>query len=194
MKRLFLFTLIGIFVMAYSAVYAAEKASLGNGNIAVKVDYITFRDDDLKEFDADKGLYVGLEGYGRIAPNLYLGMEIGYANPDGRINTIDTELTFIPVELNLKLSNSNIEDAPNLTIDFGAGVSYNYAKVVVSVESFDEDDWLFGGQIFVDLSYKLDRFFVGINSKYQVTEKAKYGLLDVNFQNWRFGAQVGMIF
>jgi hypothetical protein len=43
---------------------------------------------------------VGVEGYGLIAPNLYLGIEVGYANPDGRVSgfayDIDTEMLLLP--------------------------------------------------------------------------------------------------
>ncbi|MDO8724318.1 MAG: outer membrane beta-barrel protein [Syntrophales bacterium] len=191
MKRLFLFTLIGAFVMASSAVYAAEKVPLGNSNVAVKLGSITFTDNVWEELDVDNGLYVGLEGYGKIAPNLYLGMEIGYANPDDNYAGYRAEVTFVPVELNLKYA---VEAAPNLTIGFGAGVSSNYAKVEVSDYRYyyDQDDWLFGGQFFADLNYKRDQFFVGINGKYQATEDFKNK--DVNFNNWRIGAQVGLMF
>jgi len=213
MKELFLFTLIGAFVMAFSAVYAAEENPvLGNGNVAVKVDYIGFTDSHVKDHDYDKGTYVGLEGYAQIIqdlPNLYLGMEIGYTNPDGGyLGYADpdhpkypahyhAELTFVPVELNLKYA---IEVAPNFTFAFGAGPSCNYAKlegykidVGPPSVNFSEDRWLFGGQVFADLNYKLSQqFFVGINAKYQATEE--FGDEDLNFNNWRIGAQVGYCF
>ena len=105
--------------MTGAAVHAQEKAHLGNGYFAVNLDYIAFTDDHFDEAgNEDDGLYLGLEGYGEITPNLYLGGEIG-----GAIN-IDTfggeEITFVSVELNLKYAK---EAARNFFVDFGAGLS-----------------------------------------------------------------------
>jgi hypothetical protein len=178
MKRLFLFSLIVAFIIAPTAVYAAEKVPLGIGNLAVKVDYINFTDN----LEDDDGLYIGLEGYGKIIPNLYLGAEVGYTNPDFE------DTYFVPIELNLKYA---VKDTPNFVIDLGAGASYNYAKAESSGGSLSEDDWLFGGQFFIDLNYIVDQFFVGINAKYQLTEELKG--FD-NFNNWRVGGQIGIMF
>ena len=206
MKRvLLLCSLVMAFLMVSTSVYAQQrKAALGLGNIALKVDYISFTEDDWKDLDVENGLYVGLEGYGQIASNLYLGAEIGYANPDGQVRLFnpffgtvnaDTDLTYVPVELNLKYA---IEVAPNLVMDFGAGVSYNYTKVEISAlgTSADEDDWLFGGQFFADLNYKIGQFFIGINAKYQMTQDLEINDIDtdVSADNWRIGGQVGIIF
>jgi hypothetical protein len=199
MKKLFLFLLMVAFVIASSAAYAAQqvpfKAPLRIGNLAVKLDYINFTDDVAKDFDNDKGLYVGLEGYTAIAPNLYLGAEVGYANPDGSIDIagthVDTEVTFVPIELNLKYA---IQSAPNLVIDFGAGVSSNYVKEEESAFGFSDsrDDWLFGGQFFIDLNYTMNQFFMGVNAKYQLTEDFKD--FNYNYNNWRIGGQIGVMF
>ncbi|MBM4141655.1 MAG: hypothetical protein FJ242_09295 [Nitrospira sp.] len=113
--------------------------------MAAKLDYLKFTADEVKNSDVDTGLYVGLEGYGEIAPNLYLCMEVGYVKPDGKVNIlgvdIDTEVTFVPIELNLKYA---IQAAPNFIIDLGAGVSYNYVKEKASAlgVSASLDDWL----------------------------------------------------
>lgn len=215
MKRIFLFALIAImvFVMASTSVYAQQrKAPLGFGNIAVKVDYINFTEDELEDLDLDTGLYGGLEWYGQIAPSLYLGAEVGYANPDEETTDIvsgpflgpvavdiETEITYVPIELNLKYA---IEAAPNLVFDFGAGVSMNYAELEVEVsalgvtEDDSENDWLFGGQFFADLNYKFGQFFIGVNAKYQITEDFELDDIDTDtdFSNWRVGGQVGIIF
>jgi hypothetical protein len=199
MKILFLFLLMVALVIASSAAYAAQqvplKAPLRIGNLAVKLDYINFTDDVAKNFDNDKGIYVGLEGYTAIAPNLYLGAEVGYANPDGSIDIagtyVDTEVTFVPIELNLKYA---IQSAPNLVIDFGAGVSSNYVKEEESAFGFSDsrDDWLFGGQFFIDLNYTINQFFMGVNAKYQLTEDFKD--FNYNYNNWRIGGQIGVMF
>ena len=204
MKRLFLLSIIMVFVITSTTVYAAEKAPLGIGNIALKLDYINFTDEDLEDLDAETGLYLGLEGYGEIAPNIYLGAEIGYANPEGDIHVyipfyglvkVDTEVTFVPIELNLKYA---FDAAPNFVVDLGAGASYNYAKGELTVDgiSDDEDDWLFGGQVFADLNYRSGAFFLGINAKYQITEDLE--IKDIGYKlsgnNWRIGGQIGIVF
>ena len=212
MKKVMLLCLIGAFLMTSTVVSAQEKAPLGVGNLALKVDYIAFTEDDLEDLDVDSGLYLGIEGYGEITPNLYLGLEVGWTNPDGDFHDIaDTELTYMPVELNLKYA---VEVSPQFIIDFGAGVSYNYAKIELDVKRefeesvsfyiigedeptverhhFSESEWLFGGQFFVDLNYTFDKFFVGINGKYQLTEEGDD--LPVKFNNWRIGGQIGFFF
>ncbi len=183
MKRLLLLMLTVAFILASTTVYAAQKAPLGVGNIAVKLDYIYFTDDAFDDADIDSGFYVGLEGYGMIVPNLYLGVEGGYANPDDN----NTELTFVPIELNLKYA---IEATSNFVIDLGGGGSYNYIEIESGAES--EDDWIWGGQFFVDLNYTIDQFFLGISGKYQITEDFEDSGIDLN--NWRVGGQIGVMF
>ena len=192
MKKLLLVSFLFVMVLGSSAAFAAEKASLGAGNVALKLDYISFTESELKDVEVDTGFYIGLEAYGEITPNLYLGAEVGYANPDGSVGIVDTEVTFVPIELNLKYA---FKAAPNLAIDIGAGVSYNFAKVeqtALGISLYDDDDWLFGGQFFVDLNYTINQFFIGVNAKYQLTEDFKDA--DFNFSNWRVGGQVGLMF
>lgn len=203
MKRLFLFLLIAVFVLISTGVYAAERAPLGIRNAAVKFDYINFTEDELENSDVDKGLYVGIEGYGEIVPNLYLGTEVGYANPKGKVkmevlgieSDVDTEITFVPIELNLKYA---IKAVPHLVIDLGAGASFTYVKEDTTVSASGSslsaiiDDWLFGGQFFADLNYEFGPYFIGINAKYQITEDFKNQ--DYNYNNWRIGGQIGVMF
>src|SRR4030067_3624034 len=192
MKKLLLVSFLFVMVLGSSAAFAAEKASLGAGNVALKLDYISFTESELKDTEVDTGFYIGLEAYGEITPNLYLGAEVGYANPDGSVGIVDTEATFVPIELNLKYA---FKAAPNLAIDIGAGVSYNFAKVeltALGISLYDDDDWLFGGQFFVDLNYTVNQFFIGVNAKYQLTEDFKDA--DFGFSNWRVGGQVGLMF
>jgi hypothetical protein len=204
MKRLLLVLLAVFFVMTSSAVFAAERAPIGAGNLALKLDYINFTDGDMEDLDVDSGLLVGLEAYSHLAdtaPNFYIGVEVGYSNPDGSIRIsdedYDTETKFVPIELNLKYAMSV---APNFVIDFGGGPSLNYAWAEISESDDGEavaksDDWLWGGQIFADLSYKINQFFLGINAKYQVTENFNSGRFkDLSFSNWRVGGQVGIMF
>jgi len=204
MKKYFLFLVLIPFLLTTSAVYGAEKVLIGNGNIALKMDYLHFTENALDDLDNADCFYVGLEAYNKITSNLYVGMEIGYANSEGSAQVIntefqrvkaDTELTFVPIELNLKYA---LDITPRLVLDFGAGASYNWMKEEISARgsSSDKDDWLWGGQFFAALNYKIDRFFIGINGKYQLTEDFEINdnETDVNANNWRIGGQVGIMF
>jgi hypothetical protein len=124
-----------------------------------------------------------MEGYGEIVPDLYFGVEVGYAAPDEGF----LELTYIPFELNLKYA---VEPASGLVVDMGGGFSFNY----VEVEDFftSEDDWLFGGQVFTALSYKAGVVYFGADLKLQLTEDFEDSSVD--FSNVRVGGHLGIIF
>ena len=202
MKRFFLFSLMVGLVLVFSSAYAEvrgpSRAPLGFGNFALKVDYINFTENDLEDLAVDTAAYVGIEGYGLIAPNLYLGIEVGYANPDGGARgfdyDIDTDVIFAPSELNLKYA---VNVTPNLVFDFGGGISTTYVEVEQTVTTpydiifITDSDWLFGGQFFVDMNYTANQFFMGINAKYHVTEDFEDF---TNFSNWRIGGQIGIRF
>jgi hypothetical protein len=201
MKKKMLFVIMTFLVMASSAAEAAQRfpinSALGFGNLAMKVDYINFTDDLVKDFDNDEGIYVGFEGYTAIMPNIYLGMEIGYANPEGSIyvqgERFDTEVTYVPIELNLKYA---ARTAPDIVIGLGAGISTNYIEEEEYAFDFfsagSREDWLFGGQLFIDMNYTTDLFFAGVNAKYQITEDFKD--YSYNYNSWRVGGQVGVVF
>jgi len=199
MKKIALF-IVAISLLAVSpAAYGADKVLLGNGAIALKASYLNFTERALEDLDNDDCLYLGLEAYNKITPNLYVGMEIGYAFADGsaQIETVkaDTELKFIPIELNLKYV---MDLTPRLALDFGAGASYSWMKEEISGPGLSSpvEDWLWGGQIFASLNYKIERFFMGINAKYQVTESFEIRDFDtdINANNWRIGGQAGIMF
>ena len=176
--------------MASAALYAQERLPLGKGNFAVKLDYIAFTDGYFDEpgHEGD-GLYIGLEGYGKIYGKLYLGGEVGGA---ANITIFGQDISFYPLELNSKYA---IELVPNLAVDFGAGVSYSYAKLEdrpLFGSNRERSDWLFGGQFFGDLTYKIDWFSIGVNAKYQITQSFRDEGIDLG--NWRIGAQIGIVF
>lgn len=173
MKKLILFFLIGLVILTSSSVYAEQKSPLGLGNLAVKLDYINFTE------DSDNGIYAGIEGFTKILPNLYLGAEIGYAD------SVSEDDIFIPIELNFKYA---LKIKPDLVLDIGAGGSYNYAD-----DEHRGSDWVLGIQFFGDLQYIIqNRFFMGINIKYQVTEHFESSSYD--FNNLRLGGQFGIMF
>ncbi len=191
MKRLFLFLITVVFAMTSTAVSAAERAPLGKGNFALKLDYIAFTDSHFdRGGNQNDGVYVGVEGYGEILPNLYLGGEIGTAT---NVEVGGEEISFYPLELNLKYA---IKAAPNLILDFGGGLSYSYVELQFQVPfgplQQKRDDWLFGAQFFMDLTYKINWFSIGLNAKYQVTEDFRDE--DLNLNNFRLGFQIGIMF
>jgi opacity protein-like surface antigen len=207
MKKVFLFSLMIVLVFMAASAYATEKFTLGNSNVALKIDYFSFTDDVFDNVDLDAGPYIGLEAYYGIIPNLYIGLESGWAGTsnDGHIAAIDADvdvdINFVPIELNLKYA---FDLSPAWVLDLGAGASYNWFNVRVHSHDFKDvnaDDWVFGGQAFVDVIYKLNnQWFIGINGKYQITEKLTFDVqgedvdTDVKADNWRAGAQVGMMF
>jgi hypothetical protein len=167
--------------------YAADKITLGKNNFAIKVDSINF-DSKL----TDDGIYVGAEGYKEIEKNLYLGAEVGYTSNDGKVSlfgaTYDTDVIFLPIELNLKYAVRIID---HLIVSLGVGGSYSYAKEEISGAD-SEDEWLFGGQGFADINVTIGKVFMGVNYKIQFTDRGRD--TGKNYSNQRIGGQVGMIF
>jgi hypothetical protein len=80
MKKLFGLLMSALFVFTSTSVFASEQYSLGMSNVALKVDYLSFTDDVFDTVDLDNAIYVGLETYNSIMPNLYLGMETVHRN------------------------------------------------------------------------------------------------------------------
>jgi outer membrane protein W len=202
MKKIFLLTLLLAFVFASTTLYAAEKYALGMGNIALKVDYINFTEDVFDNIDLDNGIYLGLEGYYAIYPNLYLGLEAGWAGTendddieiDGEKRNVDIDVTFVPIELNLKYV---FELDPNWNIGVGAGISYSFFQVEANKIDESADDWVFGGQVFADINYKMSKeWFIGINAKYQFTDDLEFDNVDTktSADNFRIGAQIGYMY
>ena len=199
MKKLIL---VPAFILSFVILHASvcnAASPLGIIHFGAKVDYIEFTDGVFEDLDLKKGVYVGAEIYSIILPYLYLGLEAGYSNPHGNytdtvLGNVDTELTYVPLELNAKVA---FEPAKNLAIDAGAGVSVMYAELETSVGSLppvSENEWLWGGQIFADINYIAGGVvYIGINGKYKIAENGLKGY-DVNLNNWMIGGQIGVKF
>jgi hypothetical protein len=213
--------LIGIvFVLAPAVIQAEQKALLGTGNFAVKIDYIAFSDSFYSEIHDEESGYVGLEGYGRIAPNIYFGGELGYSSVssshiiksiifglfDAEHDEVSADFTFL--ELNAKYAK---DLGRYFVFDAGGGLSLNNADV--SFETYDwievggvrtstltasreESQWLPGAQFFADLAFKYQWFMFGLNWKYQFTSDFEDTASGYKFSlnNWRFGMQLGGVF
>ena len=170
-----------------------------------------------------EGAYFGIEEYANIWENLYIGGEIGYVQTEkdnadwinqrketGRwdvkgsyFNEMSIKMEYVPVQLNVKYV---FEPIQNLILSIGGGISYNYAKwtcnqrtapgSVIQDEYISTDDWMFGGQIFSEILYKFNRFFIGVSGEYQFTEDFSENLAENpnNFNNFRIGGKIGFIF
>ena len=193
----------------------AKKPVLGNNNFSVKLDYMDFSD------DIDSSYYIGVEGYKSLSRHFAIGVEVGYSDTDSDVpvskvdssgvivdfadSPLDTEVVFVPIELNLKYSTHLFS---HLVVDLGGGFSYIYASeevtdlddilsdffVTAEDLGIDDklDDWLWGAQFFADLNYTAKQFFFGINAKYQLTDKGKD--TGHSYDNWRAGGQIGVMF
>jgi hypothetical protein len=208
--------LIAMLTMSPKDTYGGEKKSvLGNNNFSVKLDSIHFSD------DIDSSYYIGVEGYKALTHHLSIGVEVGYSDTDSDVpvskidssgvieglvdSPLDTEVVFVPIELNLKYSTHVFS---HFVVDFGGGFTYIY--VSEEITDFDDllsdffltpddlgiddelDEWLWGAQFFADLNYTVRQFFFGINAKYQLTDKGKD--TGHSYDNWRVGGQVGVMF
>lgn len=171
------------------------------------------------------GAYFGFETYANVWENLYVGAEIGYVKTEQDIADwinryrsaglsdvrgtfwyeFSTEIEYIPVQLNVKYV---LKPSENVICSIGGGISYNYAEVsvaektapgsVIGSASLSLDDWLFGGQVFAELLYTIDRYFIGISGAYQFTEDFDDEGGDdegaPNFNNFRLGGKIGFYF
>jgi hypothetical protein len=199
MKKVILLSFCIVLMLAATSAYAADRYALGMSNVALKVDYFSFTDAKFEDIDLDNGVYVGLEGSYALMPNLYLAVEAGWAGTSnsgdvtilGQHTDVDVDVTYVPIELNLKYA---AEFAPQWVFGIGAGASYNYFKIEANRLDTNEDDWLFGGQVFADLTYKSGPWFFGINGKYQFTENINLGNDSTNANNFRVGGQIGITF
>jgi hypothetical protein len=192
MKKLALLFALFALICA-TPVIAAEKALLGNTNIAIKVSHVTFTSGILKDLNIDTGVYVGIEGYSLISPALYLGGEIGYAKPDGQFSGVNVSATYIPIEANLKYVT---KISPDLTLGLGGGIAYIFIDERASAGGYtlSESFWLLGGQVFADANYTSGKYFGGVNFKLQTTQEEGSGVNAYDYGNWKLGAQVGMVY
>lgn len=184
MKKSVLVAVFALVAAAPVALHAQDSALLGKGNVSVKFGYVVFSEGA----DEDDGIYLGLEGYSRVASNLYLGGEIAAAYG---MALLSDEMTLVPLEVNVKYARGV---GSNFVVAGGVGLSYSYAEFldVSLAPDVTSDAWLFGGQVFGDFVYRINWFDFGITAKYQVVEDFEEVAAD--FSNLRLGVQLGVIF
>ncbi|NLI82994.1 MAG: porin family protein [Deltaproteobacteria bacterium] len=199
MRKIVFLLVAAAMVFMVPSVEAQQAYPLGRANVALKLDYLRFTSSEVEDLGLENAMYIGGEVFFPVWRALYLGLETGYAWSSGDVDVfgfdVDLDLGYVPIEFNAKYV---FELSPCLTLDFGAGIFYSYLNIDASVNglSADEDDWVFGGQFFADLNYKVGRWFVGANIKYQITEDISLGGIDtdVSADNFRVGGQVGFLF
>lgn len=199
MKKVFLFSLLVFFALGASPVFAQKKYPLGFANLAAKVDYFRFTDSGMSDLNAENGVYFGVEGYmALLHPNIYVGLEVGWAGTSGDAEypgiRYDVDVYYVPIELNAKYV---YEIMPDFVVDVGAGVAANYfnADIDKNGVSRDADDWIFGGQVFGGLNFKMDPWFIGANLKFQYTDYIDIReFRDTRASNFRAGGQFGFMF
>lgn len=211
MRKVLYLMVAACFVLGATSLYAGQDYPLGHNSIDVKVHHFAFTDDVFEDVDLDTGWYVGVEAAFALTPNLYLAPEIGYVGTenDDKVNCnkilddycegsirLDVDVTYVPIELNLRYA---MEFAQNWVFGIGIGGSLNYFEVEVDPKgagSEDEDDWVWGGQIFADVTHNFGSWFLGLNFKYQITEDLEFNDYDTDTDasNWRLGPRIGFVF
>ncbi len=193
MKKI-LFALIAVFIICAATAHAEEKAPIGKG-LALKIDYIDFTDGFLSDNDIDKSVYLGVEGYAKVAEQIYFGLEVGITSPSGTVNGQKTDLTYVPIEINAKYVSDFL---PGVGLSVGGGMSANHASetVVSNGSVFNNSGWVLGGQVFGEALLTQGNFFAGFNVKYQFTDNlVGNGEIPAHrFSNWRLGGLAGLLF
>lgn len=182
MKR-YVLLIAGLTLLATVTTAAAFPAERTFG---LKAGAIGFTEGAAASLDLERGSYLGAEVYGRIAERLSLGGEIGYSRLEGSIPLVENELTYIPVELNLKYSG---EIRSELDYFLGAGLSYSFVELEQDCQGtcFAEDeDWVAGAQLFGGVELRLRKWLFDLEGKYQLSEK--------DLDNWRMTGKAGFVF
>lgn len=185
MKRIFLIVLFALLPTLLTQ--AAEAAGMAEVTFGLKTGIIGFTSAAAEDLDVDSGPYLGLEAFQRISERFHLGGELGYARSSGSIPLVETELTYVPIELNLKYAAAM---TPLVDFTLGGGFSYNYVRFEADClgTCFDSDeDWHPGLQLFGGVQFNALRFLLGVEGKYQVSEER-------DLDNWRLTAQAGYRF
>ena len=188
------------------------QAQTWGTEFAVKVDYFHFTDSQIKNLNSQDGVYVGLEVYKQLfCPNLFFGIAIGWAGPSGNVSGLvstdflpvyvsaDTSIDYVPIEFNIKYV---IPISKCFNVAFGAGGSLNYFSLSTNmltsgvVLRSSDSDWVWGGQFFGEINYRVSNWFIGADIKYQLTEDLRLFGVDsqAGADNFRAGGRIGFTF
>lgn len=185
MNGSFVLTLAVSLLAAPVTLLAQDGAPLGNGGVAVRFGYVVFS----KGVVENDGVYLGLAGYRRVAPDFYLGAE---ATAASTVTLFTDEMSLTPLELNAKYTRAV---SSSFVLAGGAGLSYaraNFHEEHVLSPDTTYHEWLFGGQVFGDLVFRVKWLALGVNAKYQLLQDFKR--VPADFSNFRLGLKAGVIF
>jgi len=173
-----------------------EERVLGWFNVSVKSEYIYFPSDVKKAWGSDRGIYNAFQLYGRLPDGSYMGGEAGYARlGDGMTDNGEKmeDVVFYSFEFNQKWLFS-LPDNFSAGLGYGLGILYVEGWEVTDTMGAQEKDNLatfgFGLNVFGELNWRYEKFFAGIDGKFQFAED------DVGFNNnnVRVGAHAGFAF
>lgn len=166
MKKKILTLACALLILTTTATLAQNPPVLGTSHYSAELDVMFLQHRDFTTDDG--GVYLGLAGYGHLGGNWYLGGEIGIGAGFGLL--LVESSTFMPIELNAKRAYAL---SSSFVVDIGAGLSYNRVQYTYnpwfSNNDNDVTNWVFGGQLFGDLTFKTGRFLIGLKIKYQLT-------------------------
>lgn len=169
---------------------------LGRGHLWVKFARADFQDDAVVVWGVDRATHVGLEGYWAGGRTYHVGGEIGYTSA-GDLLTSDGDLIRDFGFFSLEGNNKWVFD---LTHGFSAGVGLGAAVFWVEgdeVAYVDGEAWSsplasfgVGVHLFGELTWRVNRFLVGVDAKYQSAGDWLY----LDYSNVRFGVHLGVAF
>jgi hypothetical protein len=186
-KRIFQLVLFAVLPALFAAGAQAAEAGMAGVTLGLKAGVIGFTSTAAEDLGVDSGPYLGLEAFRRISERLSLGGELGYARSSGSIPLVKTELTYVPIELNLKYAAAA---SPWVDFTLGGGISYNYVRFEADCLGicFDSvEDWHPGLQLFGGVQLNAPPYLLGAEGKVQVSEEK-------DLDNWRLTAQAGYRF
>ena len=186
MKRLVLLAALLPTALFSIAGHAKARGPLGSGHLSLKLSYLNFTDDHLDS--VDDGGYLALEVFGRVARRLYIGGELGAG---GNVVALGHDVSVLPIEASAKYVPYI---ARNLVVAIGAGAAICRVSSESNFLIFKLDkrsDFLFGGQLFVDLAFVLESFTVGLDAKCQITQDFEGA--DWDASTFRIGIQLGYV-
>jgi hypothetical protein len=189
-KKAVIGAVVAVVGLGVSAQAQGEKP-LGDVQIGVKGNYIAFTHKDMKDEKLEKGGLAGAFLYLGVAEGFYIGAEGAAAYAEHKEGDRKGSLTYIPIEANAKLV---VKPADWLALSVGGGGCYGHTKVEEQLgdDKGDVQKWVLGGQAFAEANLLFGPFFLGANSKYQITQKFEDA--DFNLNNWQVGGQLGFKF
>lgn len=168
---------------------AQDGAWADRGYVAVDMGYVDFLDDF---FDPESdGIQLGIQAYVRVHPDVFVGVEAG-SSANFTI-FLGEDITVSPFELNGKY----VRDlGRRAAAGVGAGLSYSRVEhdptPLFRESSEKQTEWLFGAQVFADVSIRVWRVIGGMRLKYQTTQDFPDASWDA--RNWRVGPFLGIPF